>query len=335
MPMLKRILDVGATLLDYELIKDGSGRRLIFFGRHAGYAGMLDALWALGQRLAREGHDTPFARLRPAWQYEALPQALDHVAAVGRSIAADGLPAALSPCVVGFTGTGNVSLGAQQVFDRLPFREVTPAELPALAGHADRYMLYKTVFDLSERYRRADGGPISLDELARHPAQFENGMLRFLPYVDVLVNGMFWLPTQPPILTLDALAAGRRDGTLLRLRVIADVACDINGAIQATVKATTPANPVFVYDVNRGGAVDGFDGNGPVVLAVDNLPAELPRESSKDFGDTLVPFVPALADCDWSRPLDALALPAELRRAVIAHRGALAPLHAWLAERLP
>ena len=75
MPMLRRLMELGCTLIDYELIVDRRGRRLIFFGRHAGYAGMIDSLWALGQRLAWEGFATPLEEIRLAHQYASLDEA--------------------------------------------------------------------------------------------------------------------------------------------------------------------------------------------------------------------------------------------------------------------
>jgi alpha-aminoadipic semialdehyde synthase len=106
MPMLRRLMQLGCTLLDYELIADAQDRRLIFFGRHAGYAGMIDALWALGQRLALDGFDTPFRRIEPAHRYATLADALDHLGDVGRELTRDGLPDGLDPIVCGFIGTG-------------------------------------------------------------------------------------------------------------------------------------------------------------------------------------------------------------------------------------
>ena len=336
MPMLQRLLDLNCTLLDYEQIADDDGRRLIFFGQHAGYAGMIDALWALGQRLLVEGHQTPFAALRPAYEYDSLEQALDHVGRIGERLARDGVPSALQPLICGFTGTGNVSLGAQAVLDRLPVTTVAAEELERLVrnGSSDN-VVYQVVFDLDERFVRDGGGAVTLEELSRHPERFGNRMLEWLPALTVLVNGMFWTAALPRLLPLDAMRSMVAAGELDRLRVIADIACDVDGAIEATVKATTPDNPAYVYDVARGAAVDGFEGRGPVILAVDNLPAELPRESSRDFGDTLVAFAPALARCDWSRPLEELDLPPELARAIIVHRGRLTSSFAHLEAHLP
>lgn len=329
MPLLRRMLDLGCTLLDYEQITDGQGRRLIFFGRHAGYAGMIDTLWVLGRRLALDGFDTVLQQIKPAHQYTTLAQALEHIADVGRQLARDGLPAGLDPIVCGFTGTGNVSTGAQDVLSRLPVLDLKPEDLRARKQHR-RDAIYKVVLDLNQRFQRDDGGPVEIAELAAHPERFTNATLPYLPGLTVLVNGMFWVPALPRLLTLADMRALHRSGELASLRVIADISCDIGGAIEATYKATTPANPVFVYDVPHERFADGFAGDGPVILAIDNLPAELPRESSQDFGDTLLPFVEPLYRCDWTRPFADLALPSELSRAIIAHRGELIPRFEYL-----
>ncbi len=79
MPMLRRLLDLGCTLIDYEKVTDDQGRRLIFFGRHAGMAGTLETLWALGRRLAWEGIPTPLADLRHAYEYRDVAEAKEAV----------------------------------------------------------------------------------------------------------------------------------------------------------------------------------------------------------------------------------------------------------------
>ena len=120
--------------------------------------------------------------------------------------------------------------------------------------------------------------------------------------------------------------------TRLELRVVADITCDVRGSVELNVATTSPDDPVYVYDLDTGEARHGVEGRGPVVLAVDNLPSELPRESTERFGDSLLRFVPALARCDWSRSFHDLALPEELHRAVVIHRGELTPRYSALAS---
>lgn len=335
MPMLRRLLELGATLVDYEPIVDARGRRLIFFGRHAGYAGMLDTLWALGRRLASEGLRTPFEELRQARHYSSLDEALDHVARVGERIRGGGLPAGLRPVVFGFAGSGNVSQGAQEVFERLPFEHLDPEHLLHLDEDRDRprSVVFKTVFTREQRVARAEDGGYDAAEYRDRPELYRGALEPYLPHLTVFVNGIYWKPGLPRLISAGEL---RRlwQSPSPKLRVIGDVTCDVGGSIEANLRATDPGDPVYVYDVDAGVARPGVEGRGPVIMAVDNLPCELPREASAHFGDSLLRFVPKLARCDWRAPFDGLDLPPELRRAVIAHQGRLTPPWAGLERAL-
>jgi alpha-aminoadipic semialdehyde synthase len=319
LPILRRALEVGATLIDYEAVTDRRGRRLLFFGRQAGQAGMIDALWTLGRRLAAEGIETSFSAVRQATEHATLEEALDLLAGlVGREIRERGLPPEVHPLVIGFTGGGNVSRGAQEVLDRLPVVEVPPEELGGLAEHRElsHRTLYKVVFRRDARRR------------------FE----RHLPHLTVLVNGIYWEPGDPRLVSWDELVALWQGPGAPRLRVLADLSCDVAGSIEATVRTTDPGEPVYTVDPRErriaGFGVEGWTQAGPVVLAVDNLPAEIPRESSEHFGDSLFPYLTALAEIDPAAELDRLALPEALADAVVTHRGELAPAFRYLERFL-
>ena len=335
MPMLRRLMELRCTLIDYEQIADERNKRLIFFGRHAGYAGMIDTLWALGRRLESEGHVTGLERIRLAHDYSSLDEATHHISRVGEQLRHTGFPEALRPIVCGFTGSGNVSLGAQEIFDRLPTLDVAPEDLERLIADPDRprNVLYKVRFERRHRFARRGDGGFHGKEFDEHPERYENGLARWLPHLTVLLHGAFWSPEQPRVVGLDDLDRLWSGGNP-KLKVIADISCDIDGGVQATVKPTTPGNPVFVYDLDRREAVDGYIGRGPVIMAVDNLPCQLAAESSEHFGDTLVRWVPLLDRCPWERPLDALPLPDSIRRAVIVHRGELTPSFKYLQTHL-
>jgi len=331
MPLLRRFLDLRCTLIDYEHVVDRYGRRLIFFGRHAGYAGMLDTLWALGKRLAAEGIDTPFEHVRLAHEYSSLDEATHHISRIGGQLRHDGLPSELQPLICGFTGSGNVTQGALEIIQRLPTIDVLPAELGRLMRDDRRPLnvIYTLRLKRGQRYVRSAGGELDDEEFSLHPDRYESGIPSCLGHLTMLVHGAYWQPPQPRVLTLDVLRTLWSDGPP-RLRVIADIACDIDGAIESTVKATTPGEPIYVYDLDKNQAIDGVAGNGPVMMTVDNLPCQLPAESSQHFGDALVRFVPALAECDWMRSLEQLELPEAIRRAVVTHRGELTPGFAYL-----
>jgi alpha-aminoadipic semialdehyde synthase len=118
------------------------------------------------------------------------------------------------------------------------------------------------------------------------------------------------------------------------LRVIGDISCDIEGAIEATVRSTDAGNPVFVYDPATGQDTDGWAGRGIVILAIDNLPGQLPRESSTTFSHTLKPLIPAIVRADYTVPFEELDLPPLIKDAVIAHRGELTPDYKYIEKFL-
>jgi alpha-aminoadipic semialdehyde synthase len=331
MPMLRRLLDLGCTLIDYESIVDERNKRLIFFGKHAGYAGMIDTLWALGRRLKHEGHVTPLEDLRLAHDYSSLDEATHHISRIGERLRHTGFPGTLHTVVCGFTGSGNASTGAQEILDRLPTLEVAPEQLDDLMADPDRprKVIYKVLFKRRHRFAHRDGDDFDATELAEHPERFTNGLVRWFPQLTMLVHGAFWRPEQPRVIGLDDLDQLWSGGRPM-LRVIADISCDIGGGIEATVRPTTPGDPVFVYDLDRRKDVSGWAGRGPVILAIDNLPCQLAAESSEHFGDTLVRWIPTLDRCPWTKPLDELELPECIRRSVIVHRGELTPTFRYL-----
>jgi saccharopine dehydrogenase (NAD+, L-lysine-forming) len=328
MPLLGRVLDLDCTLLDHEKVTDDQGRRLVLFGVHAGLAGMIDSLWALGQRLEVEGIETPLAKARPAHEYAGLDAALEDLREIGAALRREGgLPTGLGPLVVGIAGYGNVSRGAQQVLDQLEPEEVAPEALDGLRPGR----LYKVVFREEHMVSPVEpGAPFDLQTYYQHPDRFRGTFERWLPRLTALVNCIYWEQKYPRLVTVDGLRALFSGPDKPSLRVIGDISCDVEGSIEATTKTTQPDDPAYVFDPATRTTTMGFEGNGPVIMAVDNLPCELPREATESFGSALVDLVADAVVSDYSAPFDALRLPPELKRAVIAHRGELAPSFRYL-----
>jgi len=337
MSMLQRMLNLGCTLIDYERVVDDKNRRLIFFGWHAGVAGMIDTLWALGQRLAWEGLSTPLAALRQTLHYHDLTEVRKALAEVRARIEEEGLPEELTPLIVGVAGYGNVSRGAQEILDLLPVIEIEPEEVPALAarGNASRHHLYKTVFKEWHMVEpKEPGATFELQDYYQHPEKYRGTFEQYLPYLTVLTNAIFWTERYPRLVTRDFLRELFAGPSRPPLRVIGDISCDVEGAVQVTVKATEPGDPIYVYDPTTGKVTDGHEGEGVVIMAVDILPSELPREASTDFSRILRPFIPALAAADMSVPFAECNLPPEIKRAVIAYQGELTPDYRYIQEFL-
>ncbi|UCH71686.1 MAG: hypothetical protein JSW62_04620, partial [Thermoplasmatales archaeon] len=146
MPMLKKMMELGCNLIDYEKITDEWGRRLVFFGKFAGLAGMIDTLWAFGQRMKWNGINTPFSEIKQTIHYDDLSEAKEHLKKIGDKIKYEGLPESLTPFVVGFAGYGNVSSGAQEILDILPVKEIRPKQLEAIHENFSNKILYKVIF---------------------------------------------------------------------------------------------------------------------------------------------------------------------------------------------
>jgi hypothetical protein len=336
MPMLKRMLELDCTLIDYEKVTDDKGRRLIFFGNYAGLAGMIDTLWALGKRLIWEGIRNPFQEIKRALDYPDLETAQAAIRRLGKKIASEGLSERIAPFVIGIAGYGNVSRGAQEILDLLPVETIMPEELPLLfrEKNASDHTLYKLVFKEEDMVERI-GADRSFDlyEYYDHPERYRGVFERYLPYLTVLLNCIYWEAVYPRLVTKERIKEMYRAGQP-RLRVIGDISCDVEGAVECTIKATEPDNPVYVYDPTAERAVDGIRGTGPVVLAVEILPSELPREASIYFSHVIKDYLPAVANADFSGKFEACNLPLPLKRAVIVYRGELAPDYHYLEKFL-
>lgn len=337
MPMLQKLLDLNCTLIDYETIVDEKGRRLIFFGDFAGMAGMIDTLWAVGQRLSEEGFQTPFLKIRPAHRYFDLKEAKEEIGKAGEEIRQEGLPESLCPVVFGFAGYGHVSQGAQGVFDVLPHQSITVQDLEAhgLNNLTQKDILYKVIFKEEDMVApKEKGKAFDLQEYYRFPERYAPKFEDYLPYLSVLVNCIYWDARYPRLVTKEAARRLYSGSERPRLRVIGDISCDVLGSIECTVKCTTPDQPVFVYDPQKDAAIDGVKGHGPVILAIDNLPCELPRESSTFFSKILEPFIPGIVKADYSKSFEELDLDPAVKNAVIAHQGKLTPRYAYIKKYL-
>ncbi len=336
MPMLRMMMEKKCNLIEYEKIADDKGRRLIFFGRFAGLAGMINSLWSAGQRLKAQGTDSPFLPLKQSHHYNSLADAEQAVKEVGKIISTKGLPDELAPFTIGFTGYGNVSKGAQHIADLLPSVEISPAELLKLksSGKYSNKVVYKIVFkeeDLSEPIDPDQ--KFELQDYYNHPEKYKNQFEKYPEHLTILMNCMYWDDRYPRLLTKGFIEKLYYKDNM-KLIVIGDVTCDPDGSIEFTHKGTEIENPVFVYDPFTREATMNFKGDGILVMAVDILPSELPRESSESFGNALAKFVPAIAKADYSVDFDQLELPAEIKRAMILHKGNLTADYKYLEEHL-
>ncbi len=336
MPLLKALHAGGCTVIDYEFIRDAQGvQAASAFSVFAGINGMIETLCALRDVLDAEGVEHPFAEIRRPLAYASLADAECRIARLGELIRRHGLPGHLHPFVGGFLGYGNVSRGAQKIYDLLPVQELSPAKLldDGFMARLSPRSLYKVVFHEEDvLIPRAAGASFSLNEYYASPERYAPAFERYLPSLSLLLNGVYWEEKYPRLVTKAALRELFQATARPRLKVIGDVSADINGAIECTEFCTTPEHPVFTYDPRSGHAAIGVSGHGLAVMAVDNLPCEMPKDASRQFGDKLKAFFPALAQADFSRGYGSLDVPEEIRRGIILLNGTFAPAFEYMRD---
>ena len=333
MPMLKTMMDLGCNLIDYEKITDEKGRRLVFFGKFAGLAGMIDTLWAFGQRIKSNGIDNPFSEIKKTIDYKDLEEAKKHLKSIGENIENKGFSEELAPIVVGFAGYGNVSMGAQEILDILPVKEISPKNISELQNNYSNKFVYKIVFKEEDIVKSiSDKKEFDLQEYYTKPDLYKSVFHNYIDELSILMNCIYWTKKYPRLITKKILKD--KYSNHFKLQVIGDISVDINGAIEFTEKATTPDSPVFVYNPVSGEIIDGFQSDGVVLMAVDNLPCELPKESSKAFSNSLFSFIPSISKADFSVDFDELKLPPEIKKAVILYHGRLTQDYSYINKFL-
>jgi alanine dehydrogenase len=323
MPMLERLRELKCSLLDYERIVGPDGKRLLFFSVHAGYAGAIDTLWTLGHRLESRGTPTPLSEIKRTFEYSTFEGAKAHLGVIGGQLHPD-----RHQITIGIAGYGNAAAGCAEVLECLPVEWISPEDL--LAGKQGTTPIRCVEFREEHMAQRKDGGEFTLQEYYDQPELYEGCFEQYLPHLDVLLNTIYWEPRYPRLVTR-AWVERNRDS---RLQVIGDISCDYEGAIEITLHATMPDKPAFTYNPDTGDMVESVVGPSPAVMAVDNLPCELSRESSQHFSSVLMNLMPALNACDWSVAFEDLDLPPELKGAVIVHRGELTPGYRYLEQHL-
>lgn len=289
-PLLNDICSKGITLYDYELIKDEYGKRLVSFGRFAGIAGMLNAMNGLGCVLLRKGIRSPFLHVPLAHHFRNLDHVKESMALLSQEISSKGFNQSIVPIVFTFTGKGNVSKGAQEVFNLLPHEWIDAKDLK-FADYFRNDIVYGCSVEAKDYLKRSDGGMFDYKEYLNTPELYQSHFHESIaPFSTVLVNGIYWEKKYPRLLTKSQL------GSLTKLMAIADISCDIEGSIEFMNKASTIDDPFYYYNYEKDSySSKQSDPNAEVqIMSIDNLPAQLPEDSSKHFGNQLEKLIPAL-----------------------------------------
>lgn len=343
MPLLDTILEKKVRLFDYECItRDGRDDlpRLVAFGKYAGRAGMIDGLQGLGLRLLAEGFSTPFLHVPNTYMHPTLHDVTENLKMVGKMIQETGFPTSLSPIVFAFTGFGNVAQGSREIFEQLPHRYVTVDQLPTLAddiksGKLPSNVLYAVNVEMKDMVKPNDPSEVfDKADYYRHPQKYSPIFhQKVLPYITMLVNGIYWEARFPRLITKDQIKELRKKGNR-NLRCVADISCDIEGSVEFLSRPSTIEDPFYTYDPEKQDIKSNITANGVLMLGVDNLPSELPRDASEHFGSRLLPLLEPLLTAQGNDANACYeALPPELKRACIASDGELLPKWQYI-ERL-
>eukprot|EP00039_Didymoeca_costata_P028034 m.19786 g.19786 ORF g.19786 m.19786 type:complete len:554 (-) comp6674_c0_seq1:1029-2690(-) len=332
MPLLDRLLKEKIRLFDYECIRDNSGIRKVAFGRFAGNAGMIDSIRGFGEKLLFDGVLTPFVRMGSAYMYPSLSDAKNAVTKLGQQVATDGVSSEVGPVTFVFTGSGNASLGAQEIFKLLPHEYVSPEELPDVAQNGKLDRVYGCVATAKDMVKRKDGAPFHTQEYYTHQDMFEPIFHeQIIPYTSVLMNCMYWDQRFPRLLTNKQLLNLWQQGHR-KLKFLGEVTCDVRGSVECFYRTSTIENPFFSWDIERQVVREGLNQQNSLgILGVEILPSELPQEASGHFGDVLLPYIEPLTKHDGNQAFENIKdLPSELLGACITYNGALTDDYAYL-----
>jgi len=260
--LMREIVKNRISLIDYEYVTDYHGRRLIAFGRWAGMVGAYNGLRARGLRCNSY-------KLKPAHECHDMDEMFAGLKKIN-----------LKPKKILLTGGGRVAMGAMETLRALNLREVTPEEF--LNDDFDEPVVCRLD---PEHYVRHERGLIfDFQHFVEHPEEYESTFKPYQKVTDLYIACHYWDPKSPHLIAKDDLKEPD-----FNISVIADVSCDIDGPIASTLRSSTIADPFYDYNPETEQEEPPFSGEKNItVMAVDNLPGELPRDASHEFGETLL-----------------------------------------------
>lgn len=262
--LLQAILEKKIDLYDHETIVDANYKRLIGFGRYAGIVGAYNGMRAFGLKF--ELFSIPKA--------ETLIGKDDLINKLRRQI--------LPPIKIVLTGHGKVGMGAKEILDGMRIKEVSPENYLTKIYSEPVY----TQIDVMDYYKRKDNQPASKEDFYKNPTEYTSNFERFSKVSDIFMAGHFYGNDGPEILTREMLNAPDN-----KIKVVADISCDVDGPIACTIKASTIADPIFGYLPSENTEVPYTHPGAVVVMSVDNLPCELPKDASEGFGEMFMKHV--------------------------------------------
>ncbi len=296
--LLQAALEKKIRLIDYEALKDKQGNRLVAFGRYAGIVGAYNGLWTYGNRYKKFS----LRRAFECFDVNDLKLELGKVK--------------LPPIKILLTGAGRVGKGAMETLDSARIRKVNIDDFLYQKFDEPVYIQLSS----GDYHTRKEGGHFNRQEFHQHPDRYFSHFEDFTKATDILLAGAFWNPKAPVLFTREHMMAPD-----FKIRIIADITCDINGSIPSTQRASTIPDPIYDYDPSTNSIHGAFSDESFVsVMAVDNLPCELPRSASEEFGRDLIDRI--------MKPLLQEDSENIVERATITHNGNLTSHFAYLQD---
>jgi len=259
--LIKALLDKKIQMIDYETLSDEHFNRIIGFGHYAGIVGTYNGILGYGLRYN-------LFQTKRAVDCRDKEELLDELKKIH-----------LPNLKIIVTGNGRVANGAIELLGLLHIRRVTAFEF---ANYTFREPTY-TQLHSNDYYEPLDNIPFSRETFYAHPEKFKSVFMKYTRSCDLLIHCAFWDPRAPKLFTREEMHSPE-----FGISVIADVTCDINGSIPSTTKASTITEPFYGYDAKTEKIAEPFSKDAITVMAIDNLPCELPRNASEDFGKELI-----------------------------------------------
>jgi alanine dehydrogenase len=270
--LIQAILSKNIELYDHETIVKENGMRLIGFGRYAGIVGAYNGFRAIG--LKNNTFNLPKASTLESQQ--ELISELNNIK--------------LTNIKILLTGNGKVAYGAKEMLDAMSIIQVTVDEYLNTSFQVPVYCLA----DVLDYNKRKDHQVLDNHDFYKYPENYESDFMRFAMVTDFFIAGHFYGNGAPYLFTRED--AKSKD---FNIQFVADISCDIDGPVASTIRSSTIADPIYGYNPITESEVNYKDKDAIVVMAVDNLPCELPKDASEGFGELFLEHViPAFFDND-------------------------------------
>lgn len=266
--LLQHVLAQNITLVDYEVLTDEQGKRVIAFGYFAGMVGAHNAVRAYLRRV-QGAHLLPALHTLSSYK-EVLP--------IYQNLT-------IPPVRIVLTGSGRVGQGALRVLRDMNIRQISPKAFLQGEGAGEAVFSQLACADYVET---KDGSDFNRQEFYDHPDRFQSSFSPFTKVCDVLINGIYWDKRAPAFFTIEQMRQPE-----FRIQVIGDITCDIapESSIPSTVRASTIESPVYGFNPHSGLETEPYREGNVDVMAIDNLPNELPRDASESFGNQFLEYV--------------------------------------------